>query len=234
MIYLKEYNTEYDDHKVNQGVNINNMRPTIDLPSDYFITPDEDGDDDDEYYSTSSGKDGLYHGTEPGHNKGVKAKNTAVYKMSAESKILTYRQFESSKLNIDFSYRSNLGENEIKNYINMGVDINIRCYQNETFLFFAVQKNNYKLVKYLLENGADPNLLNYYDFPPIYYATIRSLLDIVDLLIRYGSTINLNSKNAINTDVMLYLDDTLELFKKDYPESYQKYLKMKKTKTFNL
>ena len=231
MKFLKEYNTEYDDHKVNQGVNINNMKPTIDLPSDYFITPDEDGDDD-EYYSTSAGRDGLYHGTEPGHNKGVKAKNTAVYKMSAESKILTYRQFES--FTPDFSDISGLGEKDILTYLNIGVDINIRCYHNETFLFFAVQRNNYKLVKILLEKGADPNILNDYNLPPIYYATIRSLLDIVDLLIRYGSTISLNTKNAIYTDVMLYLDDTLELFKKDYPESYQKYLKMKKTNLFNL
>ena len=101
MKYLKtifEYNTEYDDHKVNQNVNINNMKPTIDLPLDYFIQPDEDGDDDDEYYSTSAGRDGLYHGTEPGHNKGVKARNTAVYKMSAESN----DNDEFGYLNIDY------------------------------------------------------------------------------------------------------------------------------------
>jgi hypothetical protein len=233
MIYLKEYNTEYDDHKVNQGVNINNMKPTIDLPTDYFIKPDEDGDDDDEYYSTSAGRDGLYHGTEPGHNKGIKAKNTSVYKMSAESKILTYKQFESYSLP-DFSDITGLSKRGIMKYLSMGVDINVRCYHNETFLFFAVQKNNIELVKYLLDNGADPNLLNEYEFPPIYYAAIRSLLDIVDILIRYGSTCFMNSSNAINTDIIKYLDDTLELFKKDYPESYNKYIKEKKTKLFNL
>ena len=88
---INEYNTENDDHKVNQNVNINNDKkfgeptPTT-LPLDYFGIPDEDGEiDDEDYYSTSAGRDGLYHGTEPGSNKGTKSRKTAIYKMSAES-----------------------------------------------------------------------------------------------------------------------------------------------------
>jgi len=88
---INEYNTENDDHKVDQRVNINNDKkfgeetPVI-LPTDYYLTPDEDGEiDDEDYYTTSAGRDGLYHGVEPGHNKGTKARKTAVYKMSAES-----------------------------------------------------------------------------------------------------------------------------------------------------
>jgi len=102
MRYIKninEINTEFDDHKVGQNVNLSNMQPTIDLPTDYYITPDEDGDDEDEYYSTSAGKSGLYYGVEPGHNKGLKKRNTAPQKMSAE------------KLNVVIPYNSYIFEN---------------------------------------------------------------------------------------------------------------------------
>jgi len=234
MKFLKEYNTEYDDHRVNQNVVINKMKSTIELPIDYFVTPDDDDDDDDDYYTTSADKDGLYHGTEPGYNKGVNARNTAVYKMSAESKILTYKQFETNS-SLDFSDITLLSKNEIIKYINMGIDINIRCYQDETFLFFAVQKNEYDLVKYLLELGANPNLTNIYNFTSMYYAAIHSYLNIIDILIQYGSTCFIDSTFAILNDLMLYLtSDELKTFKRNYPDSYKKYLKEKKMKKYNI
>ena len=98
--FTESQNTENDDHRVNQNVNISNdkkfgQRKGIELPIDYYGIPDEDGDvdKDDEYYSTAAGRDGLYHGTEPGTNKGLNARPSAVYKMSAES-VMKFSDFQ--------------------------------------------------------------------------------------------------------------------------------------------
>jgi len=117
-VSLKEQNTESDDHHVNQNININNMRPSIDLPMDYFNIPDEDGDNDDDYYSTPAGRDGLYHGTEPGNNKGLKSKNSSIYKMSAESNVQDIMSYPTFITKIDKNM-INKYYNEIKSIKNI-------------------------------------------------------------------------------------------------------------------
>jgi len=109
--FTESQNTESDDHRVNQNVNISNNKKfgektPVELPLDYYGIPDENGDvdKDDEYYSTSAGRDGLYHGTEPGPNKGLKARSTAVYKMSAES-VLSFKDFNTNEARIQVTYR---------------------------------------------------------------------------------------------------------------------------------
>ena len=128
---INEFNTEFDDHKVGQNVNISNDKnfgketPT-ELPLDYFLMPDEDGEvDDDEYYSTSAGRDGLYHGIEPGHNKGLKARNTAPLKMSAES--LTYPSNLDS-INKSMDNIINAMKINIKNIDNYNFDMDIEKF----------------------------------------------------------------------------------------------------------
>jgi len=109
--FTESQNTEGDDHRVNQNVNISNDKkfgvPTpTQLPLDYYGIADEDGDvdEDDDYYSTSAGRDGLYHGTEPGHNKGLNARSTAVYKMSAES-VLSFNDYNTNESRTQVTYR---------------------------------------------------------------------------------------------------------------------------------
>jgi len=109
--FTESQNTENDDHHVNQNINLSNdkkfgQKKALELPLDYYGIPDEDGDvdKDDEYYSTSAGRDGLYHGTEPGPNKGLKARSTAVYKMSAES-VLSFKDFNINESKTQVMYR---------------------------------------------------------------------------------------------------------------------------------
>lgn len=82
MRYLKTFktfegNTENDDHSVGDQWYLNNDKkfgeetPT-ELPTDFFTEVDNEGDvDDEDYYSTSAGRSGLYNGVEPKKGAGL-------------------------------------------------------------------------------------------------------------------------------------------------------------------
>jgi ankyrin repeat protein len=60
-------------------------------------------------------------------------------------------------------------------------------------LSIASSKGHFELVKLLLENNAEPNLVDANKFLPIYFATEKGYLNIVKILIKYGSVINVES-----------------------------------------
>jgi uncharacterized protein len=88
--------------------------------------------------------------------------------------------------------------NTIKNLINENkVEIN-SFINNNTPLHHAIFLENPKLVEYLLEKKADPNLCHHDSSSPLIYAISchNSNLEIVKLLIKYGANINYQNRNG--------------------------------------
>ena len=81
-----------------------------------------------------------------------------------------------------------LGQFEaVKEFIANGMDINTKCqYEGDTALTYAASEGDVPMVKWLLDNGADPDILNDAKETALHYATYNNSLDIVELLIEHG------------------------------------------------
>src|SRR5690606_24898189 len=60
---------------------------------------------------------------------------------------------------------------------------------NQSALLIAIYNNNSKIIKLLLEHGADPNQL-YYDRSYLYRAILKNNYEVVKLLIEYNANLN--------------------------------------------
>ena len=80
-----------------------------------------------------------------------------------------------------------LGQFEaVKEFIANGMDINTKCqYEGDTALTYAASEGNVPMVKWLLDHGADPDVLNDAKETALHYATYNNSLDIVELLIEH-------------------------------------------------
>ncbi len=76
-----------------------------------------------------------------------------------------------------------------------GIEINIQSNQGNTPLGLAVQQNNTFLSRKLLENGADPNLVNKLGIGPIHYAASQGNIDMLNDLITAGANVNIQDSN---------------------------------------
>jgi ankyrin repeat protein len=86
----------------------------------------------------------------------------------------------------------------IKSYVEAGFPIDtLAIYKNtatqirSAALHLACQENQYEIVKYLLANHANPNIKDFSDLVPLFYA-IKGCSDknIIELLIKHGANIN--------------------------------------------
>lgn len=64
----------------------------------------------------------------------------------------------------------------IDRILEMGCNINQASARGETALFLAVKRNNRKMIEYLLEKGANPNVPNNLGVTPMMVATFNSQL----------------------------------------------------------
>ena len=80
--------------------------------------------------------------------------------------------------------------------LQMGLDINEKNIKNgETPLHISVIKKNLEIIKLLISNGSDINLLNNDLESPIFHAIKGKDIDIIKFLIQNGSNLLLLSKN---------------------------------------
>ena len=88
----------------------------------------------------------------------------------------------------------------LRGFIKQGWNVNSTGEHGMTYLLFAVRTNNYKMTKFLLENGADPNLIsNVWDSNPKITEAMFPLksscydrydIKFMKLLIEYNADVN--------------------------------------------
>ena len=66
-------------------------------------------------------------------------------------------------------------------------------------IHLAVQKNQYEIVRILLDAGAYPNIRDAFKNTPLILASKSGYEDIVDLLINYGADINMRDNFGFNS-----------------------------------
>ena len=62
-------------------------------------------------------------------------------------------------------------------------------------MHYSVEKNNYELTVYLLDNGANPTIGDTRGLTVLHYAARFGFMDIVKLLLKYGADINVRDKS---------------------------------------
>ena len=73
----------------------------------------------------------------------------------------------------------------------------IKDSNGNTMLNLAVQSQCKKIVMFLLNNGANPNIANDTSNTPLHYALSHHNFEIVDLLLKKGADENIPNKNGI-------------------------------------
>ncbi len=85
--------------------------------------------------------------------------------------------------------------------IALKININEQCYENEsTYLMYACQANKTDTIYLLLDNGADPRILNNYELNATYYASRNCEYAIVEKLGYYTNLIILKEKDRLEKD----------------------------------
>ncbi|WP_258018655.1 ankyrin repeat domain-containing protein, partial [Brachyspira hampsonii] len=84
-------------------------------------------------------------------------------------------------------YNKKYGDSIVKEMVNnYGADVNETGSDNQTPLFYAVQNNNLKAVKFLIENKADTEIANNLGISPLVLAISNNNTKIAELLIKEG------------------------------------------------
>ena len=71
--------------------------------------------------------------------------------------------------------------------------INTCDKEGNTLLTYACMNGDFKIIKYLLDNRANPNVVNITKNTPLYYALMNHEYEIADLLIKNGANDNIQN-----------------------------------------
>ena len=96
-------------------------------------------------------------------------------------------------------YASNGDIAKMQNALNNGIDINSKDPSGMPALFIAVEKNQLSATKFLLENGAYPDITDKENDTPLMRAMYYNRPEIAKLLIEYGANVN----TSYNDDFVL-------------------------------
>lgn len=96
-------------------------------------------------------------------------------------------------------YASNGDIAKMQNALNNGADINAKDPGGMPALFIAVEKNQLSATKFLLENGAFPDITDKENDTPLMRAMYYNRPEIAKLLIEYGANVN----TSYNDDFVL-------------------------------
>ena len=126
--------------------------------------------------------------------------NKLLLKINQNNKIITKNlikknDFEKLKYLIH-DKKENQFEFEFLRIINNS-DINTCDKDGNTLLILACMNGNLEIVKYLLENGANPNCVNLRKNTALHYAIANHEYDIADLLIQYGAKDNIENIDGL-------------------------------------
>lgn len=86
---------------------------------------------------------------------------------------------------------------KIKNLVSTGVNLEERDKNGETALFYALDNNRINIARFLIENHADVNVVNYFGRPVVQGAIVNNQYDLIKLMIDHN--LNLQNSNGNST-----------------------------------
>ena len=160
----------------------------------------------------------------------------------------TYKAFEAIDIKPElYKYIDNKDIESIKEFVN-DYDNFSRLdtrYKSYTPLIYCIvelssKKNKQiyrKIIKLLLNAGADPDAENNEKIRPLFYAVISRDIKIIKYLIDAGADWSFRYADWVNNGQTFFemLNDTdKEIIKQEYPEKYDRYIKKQKSNKFKL
>ena len=107
----------------------------------------------------------------------------------------------------------------VKKLVAKGANINAEDYNGRTALYTAVESEKKEIIEFLLENGANPNVLAgkdndyyYYCHSPLTYAVEREDINLIKLLLGKKADPNLTCKNGKNALRSAMIKGKYEIF----------------------
>lgn len=135
----------------------------------------------------------------------------------------------------------------IRDLIKKGANVNHKNVLGDTPLIEASKKLFSSAIKLLLENGADPNIVNDMNETGliiisqfgsyIIQKNLNIIQDIIDLFIQYNIDLNIRSIGigyVHNYTALDYSSEIKEYIEKTYPEKYEEYLIKQNIEKYNL
>ena len=84
----------------------------------------------------------------------------------------------------------------VKAAVEAGVDLNENRHRDGPALVAAAYNGNLEIIKFLLDKGADPNIVTPYGVTPLINAAIKGHTEVVRLLISRDANVNAQDKNG--------------------------------------
>ena len=152
--------------------------------------------------------------------------------------ITLFKLFESKlEKDILFIHYDDVGY--IKRWLDEGGDVNVFDVDMDwTLLNLNANNSNNLTMKYLLEQGADPNIPNKNGTTPL---LLSNDLLFVELLMSYGADLTFKNDDGVMAltyvlDNVFYLtrDAIIEFLENDYTEEYKNYKTLEKTEEYDI
>jgi ankyrin repeat protein len=81
-------------------------------------------------------------------------------------------------------------EEEVKTFVNKGMDVNRQNYDGQTPLYIACERGMTRMAHYLLKNGANPNIPSVDGATPVHIAAAGGFNEVINILASNGAFIN--------------------------------------------
>jgi len=89
--------------------------------------------------------------------------------------------------------------------LNLGADVNAVNYNNETVLFIAICGRHFESLILFMDRGANPNILNIYNWTPLHFASIEGYFKIcISLLLKGADLMRLGTNNNNSDSLEVY------------------------------
>jgi ankyrin repeat protein len=86
---------------------------------------------------------------------------------------------------------------EVRRLIDSGADVNMKGWEGDTPLYWAIRDRSVEQAKFLIEKGADVNARDRDGSTPLIEAAVRGTLDLVTLLTERGADVNARTKKGL-------------------------------------
>jgi ankyrin repeat protein len=106
-----------------------------------------------------------------------------------------------------------LRHDAIFKYLLKYLDINDTDAQGKSLLFHALERNDTKVVKYLVQVGAEVNQEDNLGNSPLIYAIKRGSLSLVQKLVEHGANINVKDRSGTPSLIIAYDYQKMDIFK---------------------
>jgi uncharacterized protein len=131
------------------------------------------------------------------------SKGTSVDQLPPEALALASKLF-------DFAREGKTAE--LDQYITAGIPVNLTNHEGNTLLMLASYGGRLETARMLLENNADPNVLNDRGQSPIAGCVFKGHDEIAKLLMENGADLRAGQPNAIDSARMFKREGLLEVF----------------------